>query len=418
MLNSLEALRRPRSDAKTVAPTRDILQYIPELRPVSDERGLVTFVSHPFAKPYTTDALLEEALAAGLPKSDIEAARKVLDATGFTTRYSFSEYGEVEVSLGQLMERTAAIGAHLLKVMMQARDWDNIDMLIDTSAFLPSQINELVLERAGIEAGGVKTKSYRYACASAVTALVDTLSDPRYRGMNVAILALEPLSFLFDRRQFLSPAGLVMAGLFNDDHVALGFDTDSMRVVDAITRVVPDNRVIEIPTYYGFAEAQHDPRLVPDHYEFGPGGEKILKFSDHLAAVQIHPPTTDLRSAIDGVATAQHFKHTTAEVVKRLIAKNPAYRNILREGRYVIHPASRPVVRGIGVELLRAGLVKDRNLNFPMGDIGRANSSSATTLVAWEHAVKAGMKLDQPFLLVAPGIGSVVTAAIIEPVTA
>ena len=79
-----------------------------------------------------------------------------------------------------------------------------------------------------------------------------------------------------------------------------------------------------------------------------------------------------------------------------------------------MHQASLPVGRGIGRELTKAGLVNNRELNFSMRDI-QANSSSATTLVAWEHS---RMTLDKPFLIAAPGIGSVITAAIIGPATA
>ena len=282
MTHWLEALRQRISHAKTDATPPDILQYVPVLEPVSDKSGRVTFVSHPFAPKYTEDALLEEALDAGLPKRDLEAARQVLRATGFKNRYSFTEYGGEKPTYEELLDRTAAIGAHLLKIMMQARKWNHIDVLIDTSAFLPPEINERVLEHAGIQAGSVRGKSYRYACAGAVTALVDVLADPSLGGANVAILALEPLSYLMDRRQLTDPATMVMPALFNDGYAALGFNTDSLRVIDAIIRVVPDGGVIKIPTSYDFTGVAHNPDLVPRHYEFEEGGQDILKISDRV----------------------------------------------------------------------------------------------------------------------------------------
>src|SRR3989344_9453966 len=209
----------------------------------------LTIVGHPFAQPVTNEDLLRLALAQGLPQEQMGAAQAAIDATGFTTRY-FSHFPDQEINLEKMVDRTVDIGAVLLKEAMKAHGWeDGIDVFIDTASFLPvSDFNKRVLESAGIQPDRVNSGSYRYACAGAVGAFIDTVADPALKDARVVIAALEPLSTLIDRTKYLSPEGLSFPSIFGDAYTAIAFQPKHFHFDVKDTLIVPDGGVIKVQT--------------------------------------------------------------------------------------------------------------------------------------------------------------------------
>jgi hypothetical protein len=79
----------------------------------------------------------------------------------------------------------------------------------------------------------------------------------------------------------------------------------------------------------------------------------------------------------------------------------------------IAHQPSLPVVAGINRQLERMGYAQ--RIPFLLPEMGRSNSSGATTAVSWQYQAEMGLiDPDRPTLLVAPGIGSVITAAVIR----
>ncbi|MEK7581442.1 MAG: hypothetical protein AAB512_04105 [Patescibacteria group bacterium] len=348
-----------------------------------------------------TPGSIEEA---ELPKS----IGKFIDATGMSTRYSSTELTR---DPARVLERTAAIGAELVREAMQRQGWDHIDYLFDTSASLSPEVAELMLDQANIDPATVITRPYRVACAGAATAFDDSLLDPEARDKNVVVCALEPLSQHTSDGQ-LTLKNMGIPTIFGDDYAIIAYNPADFEVVSARTHIVYDGAPIRFHTDYGLPPSDD---VIPAHYIFSESGIDISSVSEKGFFIKIEDPESDLPAEMDGIKTATFFIRATAEVIQKVVECAQAKKVDVRQ--VVMHQPSLKVNEGIQNRVGKYPNLANLNIpDFLLGEIGRSNSSSATTLVIWEHLARTG-KLNprQPFLICAPGIGAVITAAVIVP---
>ncbi|NCP46780.1 hypothetical protein COT86_01320 [Candidatus Collierbacteria bacterium CG10_big_fil_rev_8_21_14_0_10_43_36] len=398
--------------------------YSPELEKYKSEIGepthygeALTIVGHPFAEPIQNQDLLNLALSLGLDESKVDAVKRAITATGFTTRY-FSNLPGREVDIPRALERVTEIGSILLAKTLKAKGWeDGFDLFLDTSAFLPTTINKAILHKMGISENSVTSRSYRYACAGAVGAFIDCLSDPSLHDARIVIGALEPLSLLLDKNQFLSPETITFPSIFGDANTFMAFEPSKF-VLDTKKIVVqPDGGVIQLKSMYDFDEFSSSRVPIPNYYEFPNHGDEIFNFSSEGAFLKI--PTPDNGSAVymDGMATGFFFGDKTTKVITELVDEwgNKNLLNQLKGKNIIMHPASKPVVDRIAKLLYRNPnrYLDKPELPFLMDKAGYSNGSSATTLNRWRYMIENKL-LDQhqPMLWIAPGIGSAIAGAI------
>jgi hypothetical protein len=396
---------------------REALHYHNEIGEPTKLGEALTIVGHPFARPIDNERLLATALNLGLPPTEIESARKVIAATGFTNRFASQNFEE-KPDMDRVVKRTVEIGASLLGNVMKSHGWtDGIDVFIDTSAFLPVSVNKDVLLHAGLNPDKVLSRSYRYACAGAVGAFIDCLSDPMLKDARIVIAALEPLSQLIGRDQFISPSTLSIPSIFGDANTLIAFTPKYFHLNVKETLIQPDAGVIKLNTLYDFDRMPSNPSHIPDHYRFAEGGESIFRYSTGGAFLNIEKPPVGSSITMDGMATGFFFGDKTTGVIVDLLKENGDL-NLLKKlnGKNIImHPASKPVVDRIAKLLWRSTpkYLDTPTLPFLMDRAGYSNGSSATTLNRWRYMIENGLiDTREPMLWIAPGIGSAIAGAI------
>ncbi|QQG41834.1 MAG: hypothetical protein HYV90_00780 [Candidatus Woesebacteria bacterium] len=377
----------------------------------------LTIVSAPFGKPVNNEELLALALDLGLPVKEMENARHAITATGFTNRFS-SNPPEEEPNTDLAIKGSIENGAKLLTEIMKSHGWtDGIDVFIDTSAFLPNSINKEILALAGLNPDHVVSKSYRYACAGAVGAFIDCLSDPALKNTRIVIAALEPLSYVIDKSHFHSPKSISIPAIFGDANTLIAFTPNRFHLDVKQILIQPDHGVIKLNTLYDFGQMPSNPASTPSHYRFGEGGESIFRYSESGAYLKIESPGQGASLSMDGMATGFFFGDQTASVITDLILEH-GDTDILRKlnGKNIImHSASKPVVDRIAKLLRRSEhrFLDTPELPFLMDKARQSNGSSATTLNRWQYMIKNNMMdADLPMLWIAPGIGSAIAGAI------
>lgn len=373
----------------------------------------LTIVGEPFGKSISNEGLLNMALELGLDPSKTEEAKNKIAATGFTNRFASHLPGE-EPDMESAVQRTVGIGAHLLKETVKAHGWDGTDVFIDTSAFLPTSINKEILAVAGFNTDNILSRSYRYACAGAVGAFIDCLSDPALKDARIVIAALEPLSLLIDRSHFLSPATLSIPSIFGDANTLMAFTPNHFSLNVKEILIKPDKGLIKLNTLYNFDEMPSKPH--PEYYYFADNGESIFRYSESGAYLNIESPGVGASLTMDGMGTAKFFGDETTAVIADLLYHNgnPNLLNELNGKNIILHPASKPVVNRIAKLLWREYHYLDTpSLPFLMDAAGHSNGSSATTLNRWRYMIENDM-IDTrlPMLWIAPGIGSAIAGAI------
>lgn len=394
----------------------DLEQFSNEIGEPTRFGEALTIVGHSFGYPVTNDDLVDIAISLGLPESQIENTRKAINSTGFTRRY-FSVFPGDEIDLDRSMDRTTDIGAFLLKEAIRSKGWDSCDVFIDTSAFLPAWINQSILDRAGLNQDKVISRSYRYACAGAVGAFIDCLSDPSLRDARIVIGALEPLSMVVSSEQFLSPETITFPSIFGDANTFLAFTPSRFHLENKQILVQPDGGVIKLETLYNFPQTMSQPDTIPDYYRFAGNGREIFHYSDQGAFLDIQSPENGDTVSMNGVATGFFFGDQTSQVITDLLNEYGDL-DLLKKldgNNLIMHPASKPVVDRIGKLLYRG---KYRHLSTPslpflMDKAGYSNGSSATTLNRWRYMIENNMLDPQkPMFWIAPGIGSAIAGAI------
>jgi len=396
----------------------------PELERYSREIGEVdkigealTIIGHPFAEAIDNTDLIRVAKEQGLPDIQIEQAKNVINSTGFTNRF-FSHFPDSAQNFENIAERTSTIGAILLRKLLKENNWeDGIDVFIDTSAFLPSSVNELVLEKTGLDADKIYKRSYRYACAGAVSAFIDCVADPNMKDARIVIAALEPLSQLLAPNHFNAPETLVIPSIFGDANTLMSFTPKYFQLENKQVLVQPDGGVIRAKTLYNFGNTESDPGKIPDYYKFNNNGEDIFHYSDRGAYLDIPYPTNGSTMSMEGKDTGFFFGDQTAMVIAELLNEYNDTNLLKKLGdkNVILHPASKPVVDRIA-KLLRRNpqkFLETPHLAFLMDKARQSNSSSATTLNRWRYMIQNDL-IDPslPMFWIAPGIGSAIAGAI------
>ncbi len=375
----------------------------------------VTIVGSHFAEGVGNDDLVGMAQELGLEDGNLDSAKKAITATGFTRRYfHYSPVGEKNQE--SLLERTSDIGSHLLNKVLAAKGWqDGIDLFIDTSAFLPIEVNDRVISKSGLPKVA-ETKSYRYACAGAVGALIDVLSDDKYKNARVVIGAMEPLSFLLSKDQFLDPQKIAFPSIFGDAFTFMAVEPKRFKLFNKQILIQPDGGVIRLETMYSERSASSE--NLPGHYRFKNNGENIFTFNKNGAFLQIETPEAPSKVSMDGMATGFFFGDQTTALLIELVNEY-GDKDILKSlggQNLIMHSASKPVVDRIAKLLRRSPSYKyldEPNLPFLMDVAGYSNGSSATTLNRLKYMIENDMlNHNLPVVWLAPGIGSAIAGAI------
>lgn len=391
----------------------EVADFFPQVK-VGKVDGAFAIAAHPFARRIGNEDLLALALQAGLPATNAENARSAISGTGFKARHLNHLPGH-ELNPEEALNRQAIIGAHLLRRTMEEMRWDEIDAYIDTSAFLPPTVNEQILDEAGLLGKRVRSISYRYACAGALTALVDTLSSSEYEGRQARIVigANEPLSWLMHQKHLSTLENLHIPALFSDGNAALAFDSSKFELQKKRVLVKPDGGVIRLTPDYASGDVIHDPTILPSYYHSAETNSQLLHFSNRTRVLEYQGPNDkDLQVSIDGMGTLRFFGSTTASEILALREQVP---NVPIDGslNIILHPASEPVLKLISRKLQNSGATEIGELPFRMAEADLANSSSATILNYWLHMILNNQYYPHlPHLWIAPGIGSVTTTAI------
>lgn len=375
-------------------------ERIPEI-PVT-EWGPVVLASQPFSTPYTNDMLISM-----LPQEDREAGRDIVESAGIRTRFFRDLTGNPDPET--ILEEAVGHSATLVRRVLDRKGWDRLDALIDTSAILSPAFSEQLAGRLGLSPDSLFRRTIRTACSGVVTAFTDALANPALHGKRTVIVAAEPLSTVVNRNIFkLSHIGI--PAIFGDDFAAIAFDPADFTVAALRSVVIPDGGVIRIRPFY--QPPPHEPGTVPAHYILEPGAEEVFSSSQAGVFMRYIEPADGIMADMNGPATAKFFIRHTPPVIAWVLGE-AARKGIVPEN-VIAHQPSRPVVDGINRALERSGF--PQRISFLLDVMGRSNSSSATTPVSWQYQAQMDL-IDpgKPTLIAAPGIGSIITAAVIVP---
>src|SRR3990167_5409784 len=259
--------------------------------------GNLVILSYTFGPKIDNDTIINRLRKFTDSQEDIDEAIKVITNSGISTRrQNFSS----ETPKEEVLKVSAEIGGALIRSAMESHGWDSIDYFVDTSASLNTTVRALTLENAGIDPETVTTKSYRIACAGAVTAFVDALANPNLKNKRVVICALEPLSQHIAPDQYRT-ASINVPAIFGDDFSAIALNTSDYDLISAETYVKGDGGTIRFNVDYDLNSS--DPSLVPEHYILEEQGKQILFVTNDGIFVTIQPPEGDMPSEMNGYKT-------------------------------------------------------------------------------------------------------------------
>ena len=359
------------------------------------------------------DFLDDQMLLSLLPPEQRQEATQVIDAAGVNRRFLTPSMDLHGISLENVRRNTAKIGTRLLLDIQQQLGWEKIDRVIDTSLFLDENIYQLIAQEANLPPT-TKFVSYRVACAGFAAAFIDSLADPSLVDNNIIILSREALGALFHRNH-LKKENFAIPAIFGDHYVGFGFKPADYQLLYAESHVIPDNGVIRSITYY--QKPQFNQAALPPHYVVSNTGESIFGYNERGAFIDIQAPDEDISTNMKRLKTAAFFGKETPPIFSR--AYQQAYDILPARYPIVFHNPSRAVV-----ELMNKYLAKDwRRPDVPLPQIPylldamhSSNSSSATTPDIWQFMADEGM-LDpsEPFIIGAPGIGSLITVGAVLP---
>jgi 3-oxoacyl-[acyl-carrier-protein] synthase III len=389
-----------------VRKERETSQVNPEeIKLISTER--LTIASKSFGQPYSNDDLVSR-----LPVTQKDLANEIVTGTGMTRR--FLRYLDSMSSPEQVVEDAVTAICTLVESAMKERGWKHLDHLIVTSAFLPTQISRLALRKLNMSE--ISYQDYRLACAGAVTGFVDSLLNEHLAGKNVALVSAEPLSALIDERHF-TPENLHIPAIFGDMYSVLCYNTDDFIIPHdengPLAKVVfiPDHGVIKLTPWY---QLKNPGGNVPSYYQFAEGAKEITSINNNEVTMALFGPDQGLRVSMNGQATAKHFIRHTPPIIREILERS--FRMNTLPSQAVYHQPSQPVNQGIERALGRNSAFPLPPMKFTLGEIGQSNSSSATSIIAWQALIERNLfNHQEPFLICAPGIGSAITAATVIP---
>lgn len=368
----------------------------------------LTIASNSFAPPYNNQDLTSR-----FPEIQRKLANEIIDGTGMTRR--FLRYLDNMEDPKQVVEDAVVAICTLVDSAMKARDWNYLDHLIVTSAFLPTNISQLALDR--LDLSNISHQDYRLACAGAITGFTDSLLDPRLVDNRIVLVSAEPLSALIDTRHF-TPENLHVPAIFGDKYTVLCYETSDFSIPFddqgpiAKTVFIPDHGVIKINPWYNLDQVSR--QKSPSHYQYLEGAKAVTSTNDHQVVMALYPPDSQINATMNGQATAKHFIRHTPPIIREILLRSAKLGIVLDQAVY--HQPSQPVSQGIQRAVSRNFEVPVPSMPFFLGEIGESNSSSATSIVAWQALIEKNLFNDnKPFFVCAPGIGSAITAATVIP---
>lgn len=368
----------------------------------------LTIASSSFAPPYSNFDL-----SSRVPQPQRDLANEILAGTGMTRR--FLRYLEKMSSPEQVVDDAVTATCTLVESAMKERGWNYIDHLIVTSAFLPTNISQLVLDR--LDSPDISHQDYRLACAGAVTGFVDSLLNPKLISKRIALVSAEPLSALISK-EHLTPENLHVPAIFGDKYTVICYETSDFSVPFdeqgpiAKTVFIPDHGVIKINPWYNLDQIPR--QTSPSHYHFAEGARAITSTNEQQVIMALYPPDGQLNATMNGQATAKHFIRHTPPIIREILLRSAKLGIILDQAVY--HQPSQPVSQGIERAVGRNLEIPAPPMPFFLNKIQESNSSSATSIVAWQALIEKNLFRESlPFFICAPGIGSAITAAAIIP---
>lgn len=371
--------------------------------------GGLAISSSPVGFEVNNDALVQMIMEEQPPGSDFQEdkVRRKIERTGMTMRRQLIPFGS---TLESVVETSALIGGVHIEALKAEKGWESFDVLINTSASLPTEVGAAALKRAGIDPENIMQRSYRIACAGALSAFVDCLADPQLANKRVVIIAIEPLSRHVTKGHFLDMDTLAIPAIFGDDFAAMAFDTSEFELIAARTAAASDHGAFRL--YKDYQLPPNDPDVVPRHYSIEAGDEHIFSVTSDGVFIEIEEPQGNLLSEMDGLATFKHLVGRAPREIKKVFEE--AQEQTSEPLQTVGHQPSEAVHVGLGNQLLEQlpGLEMQP---FFLGEIGRSNASSATTPIVMQHSASNRLiDPDRPLLVYSLGIGATIVAAVVK----
>ncbi len=204
----------------------------------------------------------------------------IAQAYGFESRYWMTRL----VSEREIIDRSIAIGAYLLKQLMEKNGWEkDIDALLVTSAVLPEDLSIQIVEFArkkGFLSEKTKVeielRDIRLACNSMVVAMQMASEDPVINTKKkVAILSLDPLGDMMGIFENVWSLGQFQLPVFGNGFVATGLDATQISGVEG-------SKIVFEPDTTRFTRYYKDLTTIPelaDNYSWIEDPEQMLTFT-------------------------------------------------------------------------------------------------------------------------------------------
>lgn len=403
--------------------------------------GKIPIMYASWGKPITYEALKKHYRGTPLWTEEVaDMIEKVGFSGGFYYPWDFEPKSE------QFQERQAHYAAELARQVMNVRHWEGADFLVVASVSCREDTSHKVAEILLRE--GIKIKKplfYAQACNGTVAAISDLCRTKDLQGSRAVVVGIESLS-----GTMVDPKEIQLIATFGNGGGAIAFQPGvEIEHIVGRTIVEPDKQgVIKAPKIYQLP--QNGELVPPAWYEFVDEGGNPIDYedtSDYFAVseegVFLALPESKLRAKMDGLATFKFF--ASRKRLPTLIADIQERYNAEFKDKYgklgpaIFHPASQPVIIGVGRSYLelsllgkgldvkkaktlsrvseeeRASLLKEAGIEFSevrlpwlIKETGINNISAATSLVHTAEMIERGLlKSGVPTPVVSMGIGSV-----------
>lgn len=403
--------------------------------------GKIPIMYASWGKPITYEALKKHYRDTPVWTEEVaDMIEKVGFSGGFYYPWDFEPRSE------EFQDRQAHYAAELARQVMTTRHWEGADFLVVASASSREDTSHKVAEillREGIKIE--RPLFYAQACNGAVAAISDLCRTKDLQGSRAVVVGIESLS-----GTMVDPKEIQLMVTFGNGGGAIAFQPGvEIEHIVGRTIVEPDKQgVTKTPKIYNLPQ---DKRVLPPSwYEFVDEGGNPIDYEDtgdyftvSEEGVFLALPESELRAQMDGLATFKFF--ASRKRLPTLIADIQGRYDVEFKDRYgklgpaIFHPASQPVIIGVGRNYLelallgkgldaktakilsrvseeeRAPLLKEAGIEFCeirlpwlIGETGINNISAATSLVHTAEMIERGLlKSGVPTPVVSMGIGSV-----------